>query len=392
MLNIQTYRLSEQLARAAIPSWRISKVHNLDHFERVGFPVRLNSMDEIGFLLDTMQENRYQKYMDELDGLTAEEVNLINAVCLDFVRFQQTHFHSRKPILPISTILSCFALYQKICASVPDFERILEVGPGCGYLSFFLKNHKGLRNYSQIEACESFYLLQSLVNSYCFTWQFNEKAELDNRYQSADIFHQADSETELSPEILLPQLEDLCDHFPWWKIGEVAKRDNYYDLVTSNANLLEFNIPALNDYLNLFRKVLKPSGIFVVQCTGGGGGGLTVDQLIQRISDYGFTPLIFMLEGIDCKYEDKDSLRSFNQINADAPEIIKFTTTNALYVKEGHQSWRVKENRGKANKQNYLSSDPIVKSTYFTRKPGRRMVPLSEFVDNVQSLLVNTQK
>jgi len=392
MLSIQTYRASEHLARAVIPSWRISKVHNLDHFERVGFPVRLNSMDEIGFLLDTMQENRYHKYMDELDGLTSEEVDSINAVGVDFVRFQQMYFHSRKPILPISTILSCFALYQKICESLPAFERILEVGPGCGYLSFFLKNHKNLKNYSQIEACESFYLLQSLVNSYCFDWKFNEKAEMDNSYKAADIFHEADSETEFSHEIVLPQLEDLCEHFPWWKIGEVAKRDDFYDVVTSNANLLEFNIPALNDYLNLFRKVLKPGGVFLVQCTGGGGGGLTIDQLIQRISDYGFTPLIFMLEGINCKFEDKNNLKSFNQVNMDAPESIKFTTTNALYVKEGHNSWLSRENRVKVNKQNYISGDPIVNSTYFKRKPERRMVPMSELVQNVQSLILNSNK
>ena len=89
---------------------------------------------------------------------------------------------------------------------------------------------------------------------------------------------------------------------------------------------------------------------------------------------------------------NNNNIKSFNQVNMDAPESIKFTTTNALYVKEGHNSWLSRENRVKANKQNYISRDPIVNSTYFKRKPERRMVPMSELVQNVQSLISNSNK
>ena len=43
MLDSQIYRTNEQLAKSLLPNWRIGQVHNLDQFERVGFPVRAYS-------------------------------------------------------------------------------------------------------------------------------------------------------------------------------------------------------------------------------------------------------------------------------------------------------------------------------------------------------------
>jgi hypothetical protein len=40
------------------------------------------------------------------------------------------------------------------------FSRSAQVAVIC---RFFLKHHRSLTNYSQIEACESFYILQNLV-------------------------------------------------------------------------------------------------------------------------------------------------------------------------------------------------------------------------------------
>ena len=56
MLDSTIYRTNEQLAKSVLPHWRFGAIHNLDLFERVGFPVRANSIRDIGQLLDSMQK------------------------------------------------------------------------------------------------------------------------------------------------------------------------------------------------------------------------------------------------------------------------------------------------------------------------------------------------
>jgi hypothetical protein len=251
MLDPQTYRASEQLAKSAIPSWRISQIHNVDHFERAGFPVRIGSIREIGQIVDTMQENRFDRYMTELGGLSRDEYDFVLRMCVDAVRFQLTFLPHRKPVLPISTLLSVFALYKKMLSTHPKFRSVLEIGPGCGYTSFVLRHHRDLDNYSQIEACESFYILQNLVNLHCFGPRFDERALPPEDFRGADYFVNKRADMEFSPEVRCPRQEPQCTHYPWWRIGEIATRDRKFDIVTSNANLLEFNAPALDDYLTL---------------------------------------------------------------------------------------------------------------------------------------------
>ena len=144
MLDASTYRTSEQLAKAQMATWRISQTHNVDHFERVGFPVRINSYRDLGQLLDTMQENRFAKYMNELGGLSDAEYELLIDVCCDLIDFQSIYFPNRRAILPISTLLSSFTLFKKMKGINPDFRSVLEVGPGCGYLSLFMRRHAPL--------------------------------------------------------------------------------------------------------------------------------------------------------------------------------------------------------------------------------------------------------
>src|SRR5215470_12041239 len=113
MLEPEIYRRNERLAKAQLPTWRVAQTHNVDHFEKAGFPVRISSIREVGQLLDTMQENRFEKYMRELGGLTEGEYDLIIKACRDAVVMQLTYLPTRRPILPLSTLLSSFTLYKK---------------------------------------------------------------------------------------------------------------------------------------------------------------------------------------------------------------------------------------------------------------------------------------
>src|SRR6266536_2891276 len=119
MLDPNTYRSSERLAKARMSTWRFAQTHNLDHFEKVGFPVRVDSFQEIGPLLDSMQENRFDKYMRELGGLTGQEYDLVSEACRQAVLFQLAYFPSRQPVLPASTLMANFCLYKKLLGIDP---------------------------------------------------------------------------------------------------------------------------------------------------------------------------------------------------------------------------------------------------------------------------------
>ena len=287
MLEISDYRLGEQLGRSTISNWRIAETHLVDHFIRVGFPVRIESRHEVGQLLDTMQEKRFERFMTELGGLTAAEADSLTDALVSSVKFQMAHLPRRKPCVPFSTMISSLTLYKKIVGFKPDVESVLEVGPGCGYLSYFLAEHETLKDYSQVEACESFYVLQSMVNSYLFGHEFCDLAVTAAADRALHIHRDLEQPVVLTDEEV-PAYR--CFHYPWWTLGMLHEGIGKYDVVTSNANLNEFTRNALYEYLTIFSRVMKDDGIFLIQCTGFPAHGSTED-LMEVLHKFGFASL-----------------------------------------------------------------------------------------------------
>ena len=389
MLEPEVYRRNERLAKARLPTWRVAQTHNVDHFERVGFPVRIASIGEVGQLLDTMQENRFEKYMRELGGLTESEYALLIEVCRDAVLFQSTYLPYREPILPVSTLLSSFVLYKKFLGVDANFRSVLEIGPGCGYLSFFLRRHGSLQNYSQIEACESLYILQNLVNVHCFGPRFEERAFLPKEAPALDYFSPPETRpayTEMSPTVRLGQRPALCSHYPWWRIGELVTRDVRFQVVTSNANLLEFNAPALDDYLTLLHQVLEPAGAFVVQCTGFTASG-TLESLIDKLWEKGFATLMFVLDKPIAAPQAAGPSSLLSHLKGQATGSTTFAVNNCLFVKAGHPLFEKYRERTNCH-SHFVGNEPLVNDVFFARPPDRRMYSMQKFVEDVEKSLV----
>jgi hypothetical protein len=380
MLDPQTYRASELLAKSMIPHWRIAQTHNLDHFERAGFPVRISSIRELGPIIDTMQERRFAKYVSELGGLSDTEYEITLAACCDAVLFQMTYLPHREPVLPISTLLSALALYKKLCGVNESFKSVLEIGPGCGYLSFFLKHHRALENYSQIEACESFYLLQNLVNLYCFGHHCDDRALPHENTPGIDVFAQEGPATEPSSKVRPKGLSPCSYHYPWWRIGELLSQDRRFDLVTSNANLLEFNPAALDDYLALLQRVLSPEGAFVVQCTGFPAHG-SDEQLLAKMHAKGFAPLFFVQQNKPIKNPLEPAALSAGTLSS-----VQFDVTNALFVRSGHPLF-ARYHQKPGGRLHFAATEPVVGRVYFERPPQRRFPTAQEFLEDTERAL-----
>ena len=299
MIDSSAYRANETNAKRAIADWRLSNVNDPYVFQNQGFPVRADSFLDLAQILDTMQEGRFDYYMKELGGFTEEDANVFVKACLDYVDFYSSFFQRERVVVPLSTLIAHFVAYKKLLGYAPRFTRVLELGPGCGYLSFFLRNHAALEDYSQIESTESFYLLQSHINSHVFGARFAEHAlsrlalQDHGKYVPKlnwhNPFHYEDQ------KIINVKTEPVCNHFPWWRIGEVANRR--YDVVASNANLNEFSREALFQYLSLIREVLTDDGAIVAQCLG--GGPPSYDSIFTNMKSAGFVPVALIQGGAD---------------------------------------------------------------------------------------------
>ena len=387
MLEPQIYRANEALAKTMIPNWRIAQVHNLDHFERVGFPVRLGSIREIGQIIDTMQENRFEPFLRELGGVAGDEYARIVEACRSSVEFQLTYLPHRPPVLPISTLLSSFALYRKLQAASPKFRSVLEIGPGCGYLSFFLRNHPGLDNYSQIEACESFYILQNLVNLHCFGARFDERALPPQENSAVDFFTTPKSDLETGPRVRVER-PPKCSHFPWWRIGEVLSRDLRFDLVTSNANLLEFNPTALDDYLTVLHRVLDPGGLMVMQCSGHVTPGVNDDRvLLTKMRTAGFVPLFYVVSGEPIGFPGGRARGLLSRLSDGALDAVSLVMTNALFVKTGHPLFERYYDERVADLR-FVAPEDVVREVFFERPPKRKFPTMQQFLEDTEHALL----
>lgn len=364
MLDSVQYRLSEHIAKQRLPTWRIAQRHALEVFERAGFPVRVESLSDLRPLIDTMQENRFDSYMRELGGLTPALVALLVGALREIGLFQLRYMNSQEIIVPFSTVISALAIYHKISMLKPDFRNVLELGPGCGYTMLFFAQHPGLENYSSVEACESFYLLQSLLGTHVFGSRFREYAAMAGEpprpeWHAAAPSHASEYEHLNTLDLSgMRRHREVCSHYPWWRIPDLAACGRKFDVVTSNANLNEFSINALSEYLALSREVLADDGIFFFQCPGWNHDGRDV---MKYLYEAGFAPLFLAGGKVELQLAGPGGgvQRSIHQ---------EFTVPNGVLVKRGHPLWAERFRWDLFTQPSVCFAEPRVLDAFFPRE------------------------
>lgn len=331
-MDAASYRLSETLAKRGMRSLRQTGIHAPEFFESTGFLTRVESMEDLVVLLDVMHNNRFDDFVAELGGLTdADMAELLDAFA-EYARFFLTQFPSSEIPIPLSGMLSQYAIALKL-RGIPERRTVLEIGPGSGLLSFFLARDPGIERYDQVEATESFYLLQSLVSRHVYGTRFLDHAQLDTRsaglggidFEAVRTRHRDILPNYEQPQSLTVERRPRAEHFPWWRLEDVAARR--YDVVTSNANLTEFSETALRYYAALFVTVLKPTGVLLAQCPG--GGRTSGDVALRALMDVGLRPLV-----IAARYIGRNPKHP-----AALPEGKQLTTANLVFLPPGHPAY-----------------------------------------------------
>lgn len=363
-MDAASYRLSEVLAKRGMRSLRQTGIHAPEYFESTGFLTRVESMEDLVVLLDVMHNNRYDDFMAELGGLDEADMAELLGAYAEYARFFLTQFPSAEIPIPLSGMLSQYAIALKL-RGIPERKSVLEIGPGSGLLSFFLANDPSIERYDQVEATESFYLLQSLVNRHVYGHRFIDHAQFDSRaadlggidFETVRTRHKEILVNYETPEGLTVERHPRAEHFPWWRLEDVAARR--YDVVTSNANLTEFNETALRYYAALFVQVLKPTGVFLAQCPG--GGRTSGDVALRALMDVGLRPLLIAARYIGRNQKHPAAL----------PEGKQLVTANLIFVPPGHPSY---EKASDPNQKMPIidADDPLTRSILgYHRKPAK---------------------
>jgi hypothetical protein len=287
-MDIVHYRRSEALAQQLMPSWRHAQAHRPHKFVAVGFPIQIDSTADLVPLIDGMHEGRFEAFQREMGGLNDADLEILGVAFEDYVDFFAQNFGATTCELPISSMLAYYLVFTKLRGWNPEFGDMLEIGPGCGFLSFFLRHHQSLRRYAQIEVTESYYLLQHLVNRHCFGRRFVERASLDATQLRPVILPKPIVPGGTRASISIPDTA-VCEHWPWWRILEVSTQQ--FDIVTSNANLAEMSLQALRHYVEIIAAVLRPTGAVIVQDLG--HSGLDHKTIFDTFAAAGIVPLVF---------------------------------------------------------------------------------------------------
>jgi hypothetical protein len=196
VLDVEAYDAAERAA-AKKYSNRILQAFYPEMFATLGYPTRVEQVDQLWRYIDVMQETRTHYNVEVLlQGLTTEEFELFKRV----TRVVEGHAGKRFGMRAHATAALTRAIHVLRLIKIATGSKrptVLEVGPGCGYLAMLLV----MEGYPYIgtDVVQAFYLYQSHMLS-CVTKNLRELAAEDG-----DIL------TVEQPE------PGTAIHIPWWK-------------------------------------------------------------------------------------------------------------------------------------------------------------------------------
>lgn len=219
-------------------------------FDATGYPTRVSETKELWKFIDVMHETRLDQTVDNLmEGLSENEFQTFAKVVKIISSETEKVFGFK--VRCENALLRAFNVYRYI--KIFSSKRVLEIGPGCGYLGFLISLNNG--NYTGVENTQAFYLVQNLL----LKLVNNSNKFLDLAVASDHLFDTFSNFREAN-----------CIHVPWWKIVSTdAVRESDIDLVTANHCLAEMHENARLYYIRLAYELLKKNdGIFIFEGWG----------------------------------------------------------------------------------------------------------------------------
>jgi hypothetical protein len=216
---VEKYNQAERAGRATVSN-RAIESFSLELWNTMGYPFKVDSESELWRYHDVMQEGRFNRNLELIGEYTDHEFDLVTKTAKQILAFSERHLpirNSGKHALTRSLYQYQLLMKHRPCDGP---LRILEIGPGSGYLGLLLANDE--HQYFAMDAAQAFYLYQKKLWSDIYGSDYFDYTESTSRPESAKV-----------------------THIPWWQFANFSIPIPDVDVVTINHALTEMHPQAV---------------------------------------------------------------------------------------------------------------------------------------------------
>lgn len=212
---VDKYNQAEREGRSTVPN-RAIEAFGLEVFGALGYPFKVNDESELWRYHDVMQEGRFEANLRLISDFTDHEFELMTKTARQILSFSERHFPIRNS--GKHALTRSLYQYQLIMKNRPHGGqlKILEIGPGSGYLGLLLANDG--HQYFAMDAAQALFLYQKKLWSDIY---------------GADYFDYSESSS-------MPA-HTRVTHIPWWRFANLSIPLPEVDIVTINHALTEMH-------------------------------------------------------------------------------------------------------------------------------------------------------
>ena len=216
---VEQYNQAERAGRATVSN-RAIESFSLEVFDTLGYPCRIDDESELWRYHDVMQEGRFKENLRLIGKYSEHEFDLVTKTANQILGFSERHLPIRNS--GKHALTRSLYQYQLLMKHRPHGRplRILEIGPGSGYLGLLLANDG--HQYFAMDAAQAFYLYQKKLWSDIYGSDYFDYSESSSRPDSTKI-----------------------THIPWWQFANLSIPIPDVDVVTINHALAEMHPQAV---------------------------------------------------------------------------------------------------------------------------------------------------
>ena len=216
---VDKYNQAEQAGRATVSN-RAIEAFSLELWNTLGFPFKVDSESELWRYHDSMQDGRFKKNLRLIGSFSEQEFDLVIKTAKQILSFSERELTIRNS--GKHALTRSLYQYQLLMKNRPHDGplRILEIGPGSGYLGLLLANDG--HQYFAMDAAQAFYLYQKKLWSDNYGSDYFDYSESSSRPDNAKV-----------------------THIPWWRFANLSIPIPDVDIATINHALTEMHPQAV---------------------------------------------------------------------------------------------------------------------------------------------------
>ena len=216
---VDKYNQAEHAGRATVSN-RAIESFSLELWNTLGYPFKVDSESELWRYHDSMQDGRFKKNLRLIGSFSEQEFDLVTKTAKQILSFSERELPIRNS--GKHALTRSLYQYQLLMKHRPNDGplRILEIGPGSGYLGLLLANDG--HQYFAMDAAQAFYLYQKKLWSDIYGSDYFDYSESTSRPDSAKV-----------------------THIPWWQFANFSIPIPDVDVVTINHALTEMHPQAV---------------------------------------------------------------------------------------------------------------------------------------------------